>query len=66
MDFSNTYGSLPHNLLFANFSADGFGKTVLYLIAAYLTNRLQRAKIGAIFSSYLDILKCILQGSILH
>ena len=42
MDFSNTYGSLPHNLLFANFSADGFGKTVLYLIAAYLTNRLQR------------------------
>ena len=45
-DLCKTYDCLPHDLLIAKLVAYGFEKTALVLINDYLTNRLQRVKIG--------------------
>ena len=65
MDLSKAYDCLPHDLLIAKLAAYGFDNTALALITDYLTNRLQRVKIGATFSSYLEILRNVPKGSIL-
>lgn len=65
MDFSKVYDCHPHDLLIAKLAAYCFGKTALSLITDYLTNCLQRVKIGSTFSSYLEIRRGILQGSLL-
>ena len=65
MDFSKAYYYLPHNLLLAKPSTYGFDESPIALIANYLSNWYQRVKIGSTFSSYLEILRDILQGSIL-
>ena len=64
MDLSKAYDCLPHDLLIARLAACGFDNTALVLITDYLTNRLQRVKIGA-SNSYLEILRNVSQGSIL-
>ena len=65
MDLSKAYDCLSHNLLLAKLSAYGFDESAIKLIANYLSNKYQRAKIGSTFSSYLEILRGVTQGSIL-
>lgn len=63
MDLSKAYDCLPHDLLIAKLAA--FDRTASSLITDYLTDCLQRVKIGSSFSSYLEIRRGILQGSLL-
>ena len=65
MDLSKAYDCLPRNLLLEKLSAYGFDESAITLIANYLSNRYQRVKIGSTFSSYLEILRGVPQGSIL-
>ena len=65
MDLSKAYDCLPHDLLLAKLSAYGFDSSAITLIGNYLSNRYQRVKIGSTFSSYLEILRGVPQGSIL-
>ena len=65
MDLSKAYDCLPDDLLLAKLSACGFDETAIALIANYLANRYQRVKIVSTFSSFLDILRGVPQGSIL-
>ena len=66
MDLSKAYCYFPHDLLLAKLSAYAFDESAITLIANYLSNRYKRAKIGFTFSSYLKILRGVLQGSILR
>ena len=64
MDLSKAYECLPHNLLQAKLSAYGFDESAITVIANYhLSNTYQRVKIGSTFSSYLEILRGVPQGS---
>ena len=65
MDLNKAYDCLLYDLFIAKLSTYDFGKTALFIINDYLTNRLQRLKIGSTFSSYLNILRGIKQGSML-
>ena len=65
MDLSKAYDCLPHDLLIAKLSAYGFEDCATSLISDYLSKRYQRVKIGSVFSSYLEILRGVPQGSIL-
>ena len=65
MDLSKAYDCLPHDLLIAKLSAYGFEDSATSLIFDYLSKRYQRVKIGSAFSSYLEILRGVPQGSIL-
>ena len=65
MDLSKAYDCLPHDLLLAKLLAYGFDESARGLIANYLSNRCQCVKIGSTFSSYLEILRGVSQGSIL-
>ena len=64
MDLSKAYDCLPHDLLLVKLSAYGFDESTITLIANYLSNRYQRVKIESTFSSYLEILRVVAQGSI--
>ena len=64
IDLSKAYDCLPHDLLIAKLSAYGFEDSVTSLISDYLSKRYQRVKIGSAFSSYLEILRGVPQGSI--
>ena len=65
MDLSKAYDCIPHDLLIAKLEAYGFNRKALRLIYSYLSNRIQRVKIGPTYSS----LKCtsigVPQGSVL-
>ena len=66
MDLSKTYDCLPHDLLLlAKLSSYGFDESAITLTVNYLSNRYQRVKIGSTFSSYLEILRGVPQGSVL-
>ena len=65
MDLSKAYDCLLQDLLQAKLSAYGFDSSAITLIANNLSNRYQRVKIGSTFSSYLEILRGVPQGSIL-
>ena len=64
-DLSRAFGCLPHNLLVAKLHAFGFSIESLKLINSYLTERKQKVKINDQFSSWMDILFGVPQGSIL-
>ena len=66
MDPSKAYDCLPHDLLLVKVSAYSFDKSAITLITNYLSNRYQPVKIGSTFSSYLEILRGVPQGSILR
>ena len=66
MDLSKAFDCISHDLLIAKLSAYGFGKDSLKLIYSYLTNRKQRIRIDSIFSSWLEIVIGVTQGSILY
>ena len=65
MDLSKAYDYLPHDLLLVKLPAYGFDESAIALIANYLSNRYQRVRIGSKFSSFLEILRGVQQGSIL-
>ena len=65
MDLSKAFDTLNHDLLIAKLYAYGFSETALRLIRSYLTNRWQRTKINNSYSSWIELLLGVPQGSIL-
>ena len=65
MDLSKAFDCLPHELLIAKLAAYGFNQNSLKLLRNYLSKRFQRVKVGSAFSSWLEILLGVPQGSIL-
>ena len=65
MDLSKAYDCLPHDLIIAKLEAYGLSKASLKFLYNYFKNRFQRTKIGSDFSSFLEILLGVPQGSIL-
>ena len=64
-DLSKAFDCLPHDLIVAKLHTYGFSIESLKLINSYLTERKQRIKMNDQFSSSLDIVVGVLQGSIL-
>ena len=64
-DLSKAFDTLPHNLLIAKLEAYGIGQHSLKLIYDYLNDRKQRCKVGSVFSTWLDVLTGVPQGSVL-
>ena len=64
-DLSKAFDCLVHDLLIAKLNAYGFDNLSLKLIHSYLSDRMQRVRINASFSSWRDILFGVPQGSIL-
>ena len=64
-DLSKAFDCIPHNLLIAKLSPDGFDRKSLIFIPTYLKSRKQKTRIGSAFSDYLNILFGVPQGSIL-
>ena len=65
MDLSKAYNCLSHDLLIAKLAAYSSEDSATSLISDYLSKRYQRVKIGSVFSSYLEILRGVPEGSIL-
>ena len=65
MDLSKAFDSLPQDLLIAKLAAYGFDKSSLRLMLSYLSNRMQRMKIGSFFSEWLEIVLGVPQEFIL-
>ena len=63
-DLSKTFECLNHELLRAKLNANGFSLTASKLVHNYLSNRKQRTKINSTYSSLLEIIFGVLQGSI--
>ena len=64
-DLSKAFDCLDHELLTAKLNAYGFSLPALRLINDYLSNRKQRTKIENTYSTWLDIIFGVPQGSIL-
>ena len=64
-DLSKAFDCLPNDLIVAKHHAYGFSNESSILIHSYLTERKQRVKINDQFSSWMDILFGIPQGSVL-
>ena len=64
-DLSKTFDCLDHELLIAKLNEYGFSLTALKLVHNYLSNRKQRTKIDSMYSSLLEIIFGVPQGSIL-
>ena len=64
-DLSKAFSCLDHELLIAKLNAYGFSLTALKLVHNYLSNRKQRTKINSTYSSLLEIIFGVPQGSIL-
>ena len=62
---SKAFDCLPHDLIIAKLNSFDFNLTALNLIHNYLTKRKQRTKISHSYSSWVDILFGVPQGSIL-
>ena len=65
MDLSKAFDTLSHELIIAKIHAYGFDKDALRLIKSYLSNRWQRTKINASYSSWSDLISGVPQGSVL-
>ena len=57
--------TIPHDLLIPKLEEYDLHRTSLHLLRDYLSNRIQRTKIGSSFSDWWDIICGIPQGSIL-
>ena len=64
-DLSKAFDCLDHELLIAKLNVYGFSLTALKLVHNYLSNRKQRTKINSTYSSLLEIIFGVPQGSIL-
>ena len=65
MDLSKAHDCLPHDLVIAKLDAYGVGIESLKLIYSYLTDRMQRVKVGTSFSTWKSLSKVVAQGSAL-
>ena len=65
MDLSKAFDTLNHDLLIAKLHAYGFSKKGLILIKSYLSNRWQGTKVNKSYSSWVELLIGVPQGSIL-
>ena len=65
VDLSKAFHCIIHDVLLAKLSAYGFDYNSLKLINSILINRKFRTKIGSSYSSYLDLLVGVPEGSIL-
>ena len=65
MDLWKAYDCIPHYLLIAKLEAYRFNGKALRLIYSYLSNRIQRVKIGSIYSSPKCTSLGVPQGSVL-
>ena len=65
MDLSKAYDCIPYELLLAKLEAYGFSENSLNFLYSYLVRREHRVKIGATFSSWLESISGVPQGSIL-
>ena len=63
---SKAFDRICHDLLIAKLNAYGLERNALKLVYDYLSNRLQKTKVGSSFSTYLDIVYGVPQGSILR
>jgi len=64
-DLSKAFDCLSHELLIAKLHAYGFDMNSLRLVHSYLTNRYQRTKIKGSYSSWMEIIFGVPQGSVL-
>ena len=64
-DLSKAFDCLDHELLIAKLNVHGFSLIALKLVHNYLSNRKQRTKINSTYSSLLEIIFGVPQGSIL-
>ena len=64
-DLSKAFDCLNHDLLIAKLEAYGFDSSALFFVKDYLKNRKQRIKVNGSYSSWLDLLNGVPQGSIL-
>ena len=65
MNLSKAFHTLNHDLLIAKLDMYGFDKQSLWLIRSYLSKRWQRTKINQSFSSWVELLQGVPQGSVL-
>ena len=65
IDFSKSFDTINHELLFAKLHAYGFSKDALKFIFSYISERWQRSKINKSFSSWSALLQGAPQGSVL-
>ena len=65
MDLSKAYDCVPHDLLIAKLEAYGLDRSSLRLMLSYLSNRIQRVRIGTGLSKYGKIRSGVPQGSVL-
>ena len=65
MDLSKAFDCLPHSLLISKLYAYGLTLPACKLVASYLSNRIQRVKLGDARSNWAKLTKGVPQGSIL-
>ena len=65
MDLSKAYDCIPHDLLIAKLGAYGPDRNSLRLMLTYLSNRIQRVKVGTCLRKYGKIKSGVPQGSVL-
>ena len=65
MDLSKAFDCPPHALIIAKLHAHGLDHDSLRLIRTYLSNRHQRTKLESVFSSWIQTIIEVPQGSIL-
>ena len=65
MDLSKAFDTPNHGLFIAKLQAYEFTRSSLKLLKSYLNNRWQRTKIGNTYSSWVELIKGVPQGSIL-
>ena len=61
LDLSEAFDCIPHGLLLAKLNAYGMTEDGVALLRNYLTERLQRVKVGDAFSSWLPVTKAFLR-----
>ena len=64
-DLSKAFDCLDHELLIPKLNAYGFSLAALKLVFDYLSNRKQRTRVNKTYSSWLEIVFGVPQGSIL-
>ncbi len=65
MDLSKAFDCIPHDLLIAKLHAYGFDEDALVLTYSYLKRRKQSVRINNTYSSFLEVISGVPQGSVL-
>ena len=65
MDLSKAFDTINHEILIAKLGAYGFEESALTIILNYLSDQWERTKINTSFSTCIELLKGVPQGSVL-